>query len=61
MLTNANVLARINELQAELSAGVIALEISDRNARVKALQDRRDLMRVNWPRPFRRLLAGSGP
>ena len=39
MLTNAPICARIAELQAALSAGVIALEIGSRNARVQALQD----------------------
>ena len=40
MLLNAVVCSRIAELQAELSAGTIALEISSRNARVRVLQDR---------------------
>ena len=46
MLTNADVCSRILELQTELSAGVIALEIGSRNARVQALQDRWDRMRL---------------
>jgi hypothetical protein len=45
LLRNANVCARVAELQAELSAGTIRLEISSRNARVQALQDRWDRMR----------------
>ena len=40
MLTNAEVSTSVLELQTELSAGVIALEIGSRNARVQALQDR---------------------
>jgi hypothetical protein len=39
------VCARIAQLQTELSAGTIALEISSRNARVQALQDRWDRLR----------------
>src|SRR5450432_773201 len=46
MFTNAPICARIAQLQAELSAGVIALEIGSRNARVRALQDRWDRMRT---------------
>ena len=45
LLTNAKVCARIRELQETFSAGTIALEISNRNARVKALQNRWDRMR----------------
>ena len=45
LLTNAKVCARIRELQETLSAGTIALEISSRNARVQALQNRWDRMR----------------
>jgi hypothetical protein len=45
MLKNANICGRIKELQTELSAGTIALEISSRNARVQALQERWDKMR----------------
>ena len=45
LLLNAMVRARLRELQEELSAGVIALEISSRNARVQALQARWDEMR----------------
>ena len=45
LLRNANVCSRVAELRAELSAGTIALEISSRNARVRALQDRWDRMR----------------
>jgi len=40
MMENEGVSARIAELQAVLAAGTIALEISSRNARVQALQDR---------------------
>lgn len=36
---------RVRELQETLSAGTIALEISSRNARVQALQNRWDRMR----------------
>jgi len=49
LLTNAKVCSRIRELQETLSAATIALEISDRNARVAALQKRWD-----------RLCAGFG-
>jgi hypothetical protein len=45
MLTNAHICARIRELQETLSVGTIALEISRRNARVQALQDRWDRLR----------------
>ena len=45
MIANDRVRARIAELQAELSAGAIALEISSRNVRVQALQDRWDRLR----------------
>ena len=45
LLRNADVCCRVAQLQAELSAGTIALEISSRNARVQALQDRWDRMR----------------
>jgi len=45
MLLNAVVCSRIAELQQTLAAGMIALEISSRNARVQALQDRWDRMR----------------
>ncbi len=41
----AVVCSRIRELQETLSAGTIALEISSRNARVQALQNRWDKMR----------------
>ena len=37
---------RLAELQLTLAAGTIALEISSRNARVQALQDRWDRMRT---------------
>lgn len=45
LLANASVCARIRELQQTLSDEVIVLEISSRNARVHALQDRWDLLR----------------
>jgi hypothetical protein len=45
LLRNANIRHRVAQIQAELSAGTIALEISSRNARVRALQDRWDRMR----------------
>src|SRR5450759_1754037 len=45
MLTNAKVRSRVRELQETLSAGTIALEISSRNARVQALQNRWERMR----------------
>ena len=45
LLTNAKVCTRVRELQETLSAGTIALEISSRNARVQALQNRWDRMR----------------
>jgi hypothetical protein len=44
-MTDDNICARIKELQTFIAAGVIALEISNRNARVQALQDRWDRMR----------------
>jgi hypothetical protein len=40
LLRNANIRYRVAQIQAELSVGTIALEISSRNARVRALQDR---------------------
>jgi hypothetical protein len=45
LLRNSDVCSRVAQLQAELSAGTIRLEISSRNARVQALQDRWDQMR----------------
>ena len=45
LLRNANIRSRVAQIQAELSAGTIELEISSRNARVQALQDRWDRMR----------------
>jgi hypothetical protein len=45
LLRNANIRARVAQIPAELSVGTIALEISSRNARVRALQDRWDRMR----------------
>jgi hypothetical protein len=46
MRTNADLCSRISELQETLAAGMIALEISSRNACVQALQDRWDRLRV---------------
>jgi hypothetical protein len=46
MLTNADICSRLAELHLTLAAGTIALEISSRNARVQALQDRWDRMRT---------------
>ena len=40
LLLNAVVCSRVSELQATLSARTIVLEISSRNARIQALQDR---------------------
>ena len=39
LIKNDKVCARVRELQTTIAAGVIALEISSRNARVQALQD----------------------
>jgi hypothetical protein len=38
--------SRVSELQETLSAGTIALEISSRNARVQAMQDRWSMLRA---------------
>ena len=46
LLRNAEVCSRVAQLQVELSAGTIALEISSRNARVQALQERWDCLRA---------------
>jgi hypothetical protein len=46
MLTNGKVRSRVRELQETLSAATIALEISSRNARVQALQERWDYLRA---------------
>src|SRR5207302_1851573 len=46
LLRNAEVCSRVAQLQAELSAGTIALEISSRNARVQVLQERWDCLRA---------------
>src|SRR5450759_4959647 len=43
---NAVVCSRVRELQEALSAGTIALEISSRNSRVSALQNRWDRLRA---------------
>jgi hypothetical protein len=45
LLRNANIRSRVAQIQVDLSAGTIALEISSRNARVQALQERWDRMR----------------
>ena len=46
LLRNAEIWSRVAQLQAELSAGNIALEISSRNARVQVLQERWDCLRA---------------
>ena len=46
LLLNAVICSRVSELQETLSAGTIALEISSRNARVQALQDRWSTLRA---------------
>src|SRR5260370_1120570 len=40
LLARSNLRARVRELQETLAAGTITLEISNRNARVQALQER---------------------
>jgi hypothetical protein len=45
LLRNAEICSRVMELRAEVSAATIQLEITDRNARVKALQDTLDRCR----------------
>jgi hypothetical protein len=45
LLRSDKIRTRVAQIQAELSAGTVALEISSRNARVRALQDRWDRMR----------------
>src|SRR5215831_20906483 len=40
LLRNPQVSARVAELTGELSAGLVGAEISDRNARIQALQER---------------------
>jgi hypothetical protein len=47
MLTDADLCSRIRELQETLATGTIALEISSRNARVQALQDRWSMLRAD--------------
>ena len=46
MLTFADVCSRVRELQEAISSQVIALEISSRNARLRALQKRWDRLRA---------------
>jgi hypothetical protein len=46
LLRNANIRARVAQIQSEVSARAIALEISNRNARVQALQQRWDRLRL---------------
>ena len=46
LLLNAVICSRVSELQETLSAGTIALEISSRNARVQAMQDRWSMLRA---------------
>lgn len=45
LLKNAEICSRLLEIREAISANTIQLEISDRNARVKALQDRWDRLR----------------
>lgn len=45
LLTNADISNRILELGRDLAAATIAVEIGNRNSRVKALQDRWELMK----------------
>jgi hypothetical protein len=47
LLRNAQVSARVAELTSELSADLVAAEISDRNARIQALQERWTRLRAN--------------
>ena len=47
LLRNAQVSARVAELTTELSADLVAAEISDRNARIQALQERWTRLRAN--------------
>jgi hypothetical protein len=46
LLAKAEVRARVEELSAEIAAGTIQLAISDRSARVQALQDRWNRLRA---------------
>lgn len=46
LLAHVNLRARVRELREILAAGTIALEISSRNARVQALQDRWSTLRA---------------
>ena len=46
LLLNAVVCSRVSELQETLSARTIVLEISSRNARIQALQDRWSTLRA---------------
>jgi hypothetical protein len=50
MLKNADVRARVRELKEANSAEVIALEISSRNSRIRALQKRWDRLRAGLDR-----------
>lgn len=45
LLKNADICSRLIEIRAEVSAGTIALEISDRNNRIQVLQDLLDRSR----------------
>ena len=47
LLRNPQVSARVAELTTELSADLVAAEISDRNARIQALQERWTRLRAN--------------
>jgi hypothetical protein len=47
LLRNTQVSARVAELTSELSADLVSAEISDRNARIQALQERWTRLRAN--------------
>jgi hypothetical protein len=47
LLRNTQVSARVAELTTELSADLVAAEISDRNTRIQALQERWTRLRAN--------------
>jgi len=49
LLSHANIRGRIGELQEALAGGTIELEISSRNARVQALQERWTMFRAAIP------------
>jgi len=58
MLTHAVLCFRIRELQETLAAGTIALEISSRNARVQAPQDRWSMLRCALALPVYKVDTG---